>query len=183
MGNDPQIGYALEADRLSRLEALSKPLNVDQPAQISFPKPKVDYSFDDIVNKRTPEFNVEEAFFSDDPKKRKLAQNYLDKKLADDKAVQLGINVPNIYAYDKSQDKFLDEQFGYDPTKSIAENEDFYYQNEYMADGWKMRSLKNIRKGLVRVVGGAATKLVEGFGYLGSMVNPVNWDNKFWEKV
>lgn len=114
-----------------------------------------------------PPMDFNTALLSDDPKVRDLALDALEKSASSDPYARLNVGTQYRTAYDKNAQKFMDKEFGFD---MFSDNEDFYYRNSYLDDGWFTRALKNVGRFAGRVVVGTATKFLEGVGYLGSMV-------------
>lgn len=122
----------------------------------------------------TPDINIHDALNSDDPKIRAIGRDILDKKTNEVPEYRMGLGRTIETPYDQGK-KFLDKDYGY---SALRDNEDFYYQNDYMQDGALYRStIKNPLRFLGRVAGGTIAKLGEGLGYMGSMVGSIGSDN------
>lgn len=77
--------------------------------------------------------------------------------------------------------KFIGKDFSY---SALRDNEDFYYNNQYMQHNWFTRNVVlNPLKFTGRVIGGAAFKLIEGIGYVGAMFNPANMEKGYWANI
>jgi hypothetical protein len=79
--------------------------------------------------------------------------------------------------------KSLKEGKGYDPAKSVAENDDWYYNNVWLKKGKINRFLTSAGILVENTVLKAGMKLFEGIGYVGSAVNPANWGAGFFTSV
>ncbi len=76
--------------------------------------------------------------------------------------------------------KFMSKDYGY---SVLRDNEDFYYKNDYMKNGWFKRNvILNPGRFLARVIVPAALKIGEGLGYVGSMLTSIGSDN-YWADV
>lgn len=111
---------------------------------------------------------------------RNLANSIIENKMMNDKFYTSGAGGIKLYEYDKSMDKFLEGQFGYRPD---INNEDFYYRNEYMADGWGLRNLKNLGRLTSRVVVGGITKFASGLGTAGSLITGLFSEEPYMEYI
>lgn len=114
-----------------------------------------------------------------DKKIRDVANSIVYQKASGDPFYKRNVGGVEIAPYDKSMDKFLSKDYGF---RFDRDNEDFYYRNDYMDDGWFGRTAKNIPKFLGRVIVPAVAKLFEGVGYIGSMLTSIGSDN-YWADV
>ena len=74
--------------------------------------------------------------------------------------------------------KYTKGKFGFDQTKSLAENENLYYQ-DWMSQNIAIRGLKSIGTFATNVVEKAGLKFAEGLGYLGAAVTNIGQENYF----
>lgn len=125
--------------------------------------------------------DIHKAVISKDPVIKEHALAAVENELNKNPQYKYGLGRTIESPYDENVKKFETKEFGY---SALRDNEDFYYKNVYMKDGWFMRNLiKNPARFVGRVVPQAVLKLGEGFGYVGAMLNPVNWDQDYWANV
>lgn len=183
-GFDPHLAFAFDMDTQNRINKVFADRGNLEP---SLPKYQShSYNQNQLFDgefKLNGDFNLEDALFSNDFNDRQQARLLMDHYNQKDIAYQMGTNAPNLYEHHKSMDKYVKGQFGYNPRVSLAQNDDYYYQNEYLADGWAWRNGKNVGRFLGRTVGSAVLKFGQTLGFLGSMINPTNWDEDFITKV
>jgi len=79
----------------------------------------------------------------------------------------------NSYFDNFEEKKYLNDKYGYDLTKTIQENEQMYY-DDWMKQNVLTRGLKTIGTMATNIVAKAGLKFVEGLGYVGSALNPLN---------
>lgn len=156
------------------------PLSVYDNGNAGLPQ---DETVANILSGKYDKYNLGQAAISPDSKIREAARYVEDKKLYGD-PISKGVGLTKFQPYDTSMDKFLNKQFGYRPERGgIAGNEDFYYQNDYMKEGWFARDfIKNPLRFAARVVVPAVIKFGEGLGYVGSMITSIGSDN-YWADV
>lgn len=179
-GVDPSVEYAFRQDTANRMNSIFS--NLQAPVTQQPIMPKVDYTVDQILNKKhepNKDFDLMGAYFSTDPSQRALAQSVVNKGMASDHAFQNKINIPTIYNQEEGADKYLDKDYGFRPEEGIAGNEEFYYQNDYLSDGLGTRAFKNVGRFVGRTLSGAVLKLGQGIGYTTAIFNPANWDSDF----
>lgn len=159
-----------------------------------------EYSTDDIL--KSPDLpKIKDYLSSSDPKQNQLATDYMNKQYNENKNLKTGIGMPNLSKYQPGQEKFTDThwyngsgkaKYGFNPDKSVAENEDFYSKavwNNYSIFGkiWRGtgqfigRTLAKIGTGLVGTVGDIGSMawngLQEGVEAAGGP------QNNFWADV
>lgn len=167
-GYSPQTAFDIKLDTFNRLNEVfnrpSKPFDIDYYDPLSRVR-GAQQGGEPITP--IPPVDFKTALLSDDPKLRDMALDTLEKSAYSDPYTRLGIGTEFRSPYDRNTAKFIDKKFGYD---MFSDNEDFYYRNSYLDDGWFMRALKNVGRFQARVAVGTVTKFLEGVGYLGSMV-------------
>lgn len=119
------------------------------------------------------------ALISDDPIIKANALKALNSETNKNLAYEANVGNSIITPTSVYTDKFVGKDFGY---SALRDNEDFYYKNDYLDDGVLWRNTKNVGKFVGRVVGGAAFKLMEGFGYVGGLVGSIGSSN-YWADV
>lgn len=110
---------------------------------------------------------------SPDPKLRNMGKDYLEADARKNISLTKGIGLPDMVKYQEGQEKFTNNhwwsesgktKFGYNPDKSLAENENLYYEqvwNNYSLAGkaWRgagttaLRILSKLTTGLIGTVG------------------------------
>ena len=119
---------AARLDTMERRAALFSDFNVPAlelaPIQPIVPK---DLRTDDLItSKNLPK--IQEYLTSSDPKLNKLANDYLDQKLATNKAYTHGYGMPRMVRYQEGQDKYTEDKwfresvytrYGFDPDISL----------------------------------------------------------------
>jgi hypothetical protein len=169
--SDIQTGYSAQTAfdiKMDTARTLSSVLDrPDNPVSINYPSaaPTPSATQGLPTYQAPPDISVGQALISKDPKIKQLAQQTLTSAAARDPYTLLGVGTEIRTPYAQAE-KYMDKQFGYDALN--PDTEDFYYRNDYMADGFLKRQLKNVGKFTSRVAVGAIDKLGEGFGYLGS---------------
>lgn len=126
-------------------------------------------SQDDLLNSTAMKGSVGEALFSPDRRVADYAMSKLERAQSN-LPVQRGVGVPDRFAYDKMMDKYIKGDYGYNPYKSIEDNEDFNYRYDYLNQSTFSKIFKNIGTGLSRAVGSTILKLGQTIGYTGSMI-------------
>lgn len=133
--------------------------------------------------------NFSDYLIHPDKNVRDAANSIVYDKVKNDPFYKSNVGGVQNSPYDSSMEKFLSKDYGYRPDR---DNEDFYYRNVYMQDPWYSRIPKNLFRFGARVVEGAASKFLEGLGYIGSMaVNTIDEGTKalsgeetsFWADV
>lgn len=149
--------FALNIDTKRRFEAMNE--TFQQP--ISMP----DYSIpqSSLTDNSLTKGTIGEALFNPDPKIARDAQNAIQSRM-DGLATKSNIGVPEFFHWDKSMDKYLNKTYGYNPYISMADNEDFYYENQYLTKSVVGKLLANTGKGLTRFTTGVGLKLVQTLG-------------------
>lgn len=136
-------------------------------------------SQDQYLQNLPPNITLEDALFSNNPKLRNIASDVASQKAEKTPEYRLHLGQTLDTPSEMGQ-KFIDKKFGFD---ARINNEDFYYKNDYMADGWFTRNIiKNPARFVARVVPQAVMKLGEGLGYVGSMITSIGSDN-YWADV
>ncbi len=176
---DVSTGIDHNAEFLLKLDSQQRYDNVfnDFKQPITYKLPDFDQNYDfhaglplpQITDKSINMDAVKKGLNSDDAATRDLAWESYDKKFKDD-AINRNVGVPNLIPEADWQNKFKNDTFGYQPGLSQAENESYYYNNQYLNKGFFGKSAANIGKFVGRTVGGAVLKLGEGLGYIGAMV-------------
>lgn len=135
---------------------------------------------DKIINDiQTGKTDFSDYITHPDKKIRDVANSIVYQKASGNPFYRRNVGGVEVSPYDESMDKFLSKDYGF---RFDRDNEDFYYRNDYMDDGWFGRTAKNIPKFLGRVIVPAVAKLFEGVGYVGSMLTSIGSDN-YWADV
>lgn len=180
VGFNHQDALDLKVDTYSRLAPI---LNMkDAPAIGPDFAYNLQSSQSGTENEKLPVQSIDmaSALRSRDSNIKTFAQQMLDSQA--DKTPEFKYNLGNTVEspYSAYAKKFMSKDFGY---SALRDNEDFYYRNDYMKDGWFMRNIiKNPVKFIARVIPQAVLKLGEGLGYIGSMVTSIGSDN-YWANV
>ena len=169
-GFDLNTEYQFKADTQARLDRIL-PSGGAPPIQY----PKYEQPTINNIVQGQGNFDIKSALLSDDPKQRALANEALSKRMDSDVAYRLGVNSPNFYDYERSMEKYLQGDKGLYFERSRAENEDMYARDQTLTG--------NVGRFIGRTLAGAGYKLGEGVGYIGSMINPGNWDSNFFTNV
>lgn len=189
VGRDIQNLEVLKKDTNERINALYTPV----APQAVYPDFKVDtdlsnYTVDkrattnDLVNGKG--VTIDDLLTSPDFAKRQFAFNIIGQQADAESSLYLnGVGGDKSVPYDKSMDKYLKGEFGYNPKMDIKGNENFYYENQYMDDSLPVRAVKNVGRFISRVVGQTALKLGENYGLLSSMINPFNFGKGYMQAV
>lgn len=139
----------------------------------------------DETQKIIDDINTHSTDFSDylthpDKRVRDIANGMVYNKIQGNPFYKRNVGGVEVRPYDEGMDKFLSKDFGF---RFERDNEDYYYRNVYMQDGWFMRNIvKNPVRFLGRVIVPGVLKLGEGLGYVGSMLTSIGSDN-YWADV
>lgn len=160
---------ATRLDTMERRDALFSDFNIP-PLELKPIVPK-DLRTDDLItSSNVPKLS--DYLGSSDPKLNKLANDYLDQKLATNKAFTHGYGMPRMVRYQPGQNKFTEDKWfrenaytehGFDPDVSLAENEDWINKNVWddfslLGKTWRFagtvagRVLSKVATGLVSMV-------------------------------
>lgn len=120
-----------------------------------------------------------DALISKDPNIKAFAQQAMKNGANQNAEAKFNLGRSIESNYNESVEKFYNKEFGY---SALRDNEDFYYRNDYMADGAVWRTTKNVGKFIGRVAVPAVLKIGEGLGYVGSMLTSIGSDN-YWADV
>lgn len=82
---------------------------------------------------------------------------------------EAGLGKTTFVPYYKWQDKYLNDEFGYDPNMSLEQNEQWYYENQWLEKSFFEKTLATAGKFHTRVIIPALLKLGQGFGYVGAL--------------
>ena len=186
-GFDDSTKLALKLDTEDRINKVLAPSNVPDDGMAAYRQnfaPQPDSSIDDVLSGKVGGMNIIDAALSPDTKISNTANQLLEQKVYKD-PFSRGEGAIKFAKYDQTADKFIDKQFGYRPDR---DNEDFYHENEYMQDGFAVRSLKNIGKFVPKVLGLATLKLGEGLATVGSFAvggiqKLMGGDNDLWADI
>jgi hypothetical protein len=128
-----------------------------------------------------PKISIYDALESDNPTIKEYAQKAFGADVnAESAEARFGLGRTLESPYDSYSKKFMGKEFGY---SALRDNEDFYYRNQYMEDGWFTRNfIKNPAKFVARVIPQALLKFGQGLGYVGSMVTSIGSDT-YWADV
>lgn len=188
-GYDTQTAFDMRLDTFNRLnEVFNRP---SKDADLEYFDPRHGLASASTTNVAPiPPMDFEDALTSKDPKVRDIALRSLERDANSNPYGRFNVGKEFRTPVNRGVDKFIDDKYGFD---MFSDNEDFYYKNSYMDDGWFLRAMKNVLwRFPSRVVVGAATKFVEGVGYLGAMaVNGVidgakalaGKETHYWEDV
>lgn len=133
-------------------------------------------------NKNVPvqSIDLSKALISKDPNIKSFAQKSLQEQVNENPENRYGLNKAIESPYDDVAKKFITKQFGY---SALRNNEDFYYRNDYMQNGWFARNLiYNPARFVGRVIVPGILKIGEGLGYVGSMLTSIG-SNNYWADV
>ena len=164
--------FALELDTRQRFDnamsGIQKPIDYPIPEYNSTVTPN-GLSQHQLLNPDITKGTLGEALFSPD---RRIADYAVGKMKHGQETMPINhnIGVPDRFQYDKSMDKYLRGDFGYNPYMSIEENEDFNYRHDYMNHTLVGRILRNVGTGVTRFVASVGLKLGQTAGHMGSMV-------------
>lgn len=138
---------------------------------------------------------------SPDPKLRELGKDYLAADASKNISLTKGIGLPDMVKYQPGQEKFTTDhwwsesgktKFGYNPDKSLAENENLYYEqvwNNYSLAGkaWRgagttaLRILSKLTTGLIGTVGDIGSMAWNGLQEIAEAAGGSK--NNFWADV
>jgi hypothetical protein len=168
-GYDSQTAFDIKLDTFNRMNEVFNRPSKDFGIDYFDPVAGRGVSSSTTTEQTTiPPIKISDALVSNDPKVRDLALSTMEKNAYSNPYARLNIGKEFRTPFNRGVDKFIDDKYGYD---MFSDNEDFYYKNSYMDDGWFTRAMKNVLwRFPTRVIVGTATKFVEGAGYLGSMV-------------
>lgn len=128
-----------------------------------------------------PKISISEALISKDPKIKEFGLKAMEESLNKNPAYKYNLGRSIETPINEEVNKFSTKDFGY---SAIRDNEDFYYDNVYMKDGWFKRNLlMNPLRFTARVIPMVGTKFMSGLGYVGSMLNPANFGKGYWADV
>lgn len=184
-------------ERLSYLNNLKLPDY--QPLPSFIPK---HLSPDDIIQGNPKLPSIDDALASDDATIRNAAKQQVYAKMSKDPK-SIGWGVGRSLPYQEGQNKFTDDHwykekqytmYGFDPYKSIAENEDWIHKqtwDNYSLPGqiWRGvgtfagRTLSKLVTGLVGTVGDIGAIAWNGLQELGDATGITDGKNNFWADV
>lgn len=188
---------ATQLDTIERVQSLYGPdFNVPEIKHTPIIPKNLDT--DDIVKGKTPPIDY---LTSTDPKLRQLAKDAMEQDAQKNLSLTRGFGLPNMVRYQEGQEKFTDDhwwseagktKFGFDPYKTLAQNEDYYHQNvwnEYslFGKGWRTigtfagRTLSKLTTGLIGMVGDVGSMAWNGMQELVESVGGPK--NNFWADV
>lgn len=137
------------------------------------------YSINKDNDKKEGTLSLDDAMLSDNPEISKRASSIYNSEILPKLDRSLSLSTGIITPYQKGQEKFTDDnwynesgktKYGFNPYKSLAENEDFYHENvwdEYSKAGKLWRGVGTFAG---RVAEGVASGLGKTVSYLGSAV-------------
>ena len=186
----------LKIDTFERMNRLQEGLNIPQAQSIAIPKyipfiPK-DIESDSIITKQDERLpSLKDALDSPDALIRNSAKQVVEAQALKN-PVSFGVGTDQYVPYTEGQDKFTSKRFGYNPYKSLAENEDFYHRNiwdNYTNVGkfqrsvglFTARALSKTVTGLVGMVGDLTSMAWNGLEELGEAFG--GRKNNFWNDV
>lgn len=152
--------FALQLDTKNRFSSN------DFQNPMGYPIPKIPQA--SLMDNKVVDGTLGESLFSSDRKVANFANMTIQQNLANTPS-SIGVGVPQQFPYDKSMDKYLNESAGYNPYVSPAENEDYYYKNQYLQKSVFGKTLSNLGKGIARVAFGVAAKATQTLGFVGSL--------------
>lgn len=170
-GVNPNTNFLLELDTKQRMANLFQ--DYKQPVQYNIPDFVPDYdttkglSQDSILDLGSRDDIIKKALRSTDPKIKESALKTIFN--TPNQAIQAGVGRPANINYYPWQDKYLNDEFGYNPNLDQKGNEEFYYNNQWAVKSGVGKILSTITKFVPRVVLPAILKFGEGLGYVGAM--------------
>lgn len=186
-----------QLDTQERLASLYNDFNVPEIQHSYIPK---DWNTDEILT--SPDLpKINDYLTSDDSKLRELAKNYMDQDMTRNQSLTKGFGLPNMVRYQAGQEKFTTDhwwsekgktKFGFDPYKTLAENEDFYHKNVWdnyslFGKGWRGvgtfagRTLSKLITGLIGTVGDIGSMAWNGLQEINEAAG--GQKNNFWADV
>jgi hypothetical protein len=178
VGFDHQDGLDLKIDTYKRLSPI---LNAEDAPAIN-DKFAENLSIFEEPSQKIPDIKsipLQKALISDDPVVKQFAIDTWKKQTQQNPEFKYGLG-RSIESPLNRAEKYMDKDYGY---SALRNNEDFYYRNDYMNDGFFMRNfVKNPARFLARVAVPAVLKFGEGLGYIGSMLTSIGSDN-YWADV
>ena len=166
-----------QLDTQERVNSLFADFNVPD-IQHSTPIIPKDWNTDDIL-KSTNLPKREDYLTSDDPKLRELAKTAMAQDAAGNRALTKKFGMPNMVRYQEGQEKFTEDhwwsesgktKFGFNPYKSLAENEAFYHENVWNNYSLLGKTWRGVGTFAGRVLSKVLTGLVGMVGDIGSMM-------------
>jgi len=185
--------FNVKLDTQERMRDLYEGFNVPdyQPPQPFIPKA---LDTDAIIKGDVRLPTLDEALDSKDPAVVNAALQKIRQK-AQANPMSRGVGLDNLVKYQEGQDKFTDKKFGFNPYKTVAENEDFYHHevwDNYSFGGkaWRGvgtfvgRTLSKLVTGLVGIVGDLGSMAWNGLQEVGDLMD-INdgTKNNFWNDV
>lgn len=166
-----------QLDTQERVNSLFADFNVPD-IQYSEPIIPKNWNTDDIL--KSPDLPKREDYLtSDDPKLRELAKSAMAQDAAGNKALTKKFGMPNMVRYQEGQEKFTDDhwwsesgktKYGFNPYKSLAENEAFYHDNVWNNYSLLGKTWRGVGTFAGRVLSKVVTGLVGMVGDIGSMM-------------
>lgn len=166
-GLSDDTNYALELDTRLRFDNM----RTQEPMPFDIPKIQREPQTSILGSGSSPTpitTTIGEGLMSSDPKQVDLANRYFDQQL-NARATKTGAGAQEYFNYDKSMDKFLNQDSGYNPYIGLEGNEANSYA-KYLNKSFFGKSFSNIGVGLGRFTGGVLAKTVQTFGNLGSLL-------------
>lgn len=178
VGFNHQDALDLKVDTYRRLSSVLMP---DSPAI----GPEYGNNLSNLESGNNPNFPVKsidvgQALISPDPVIKSYGQQAVMQEMQKipEYKYDLGRSIES--PYNDISKKFMGKEFGF---SALRDNEDFYYRNDYMQDGWFKRNIiMNPLRFIGRTIVPAVLKLGEGLGYLKSMITSIGSDN-YWADV
>lgn len=170
-GTDGNADFLLRLDSQQRYDRVFNDFNAPIDYKIPQLSQKYGYNGLDISQILNPQVNndaLKGGMTSDDPAVRDAAWNRYDKNFVND-PVNRGVGRTLSVKAEPWQEKYKNDTFGFLPSLSQQENEDYYYRNQYENKGDFAQIAANVGKFAGRTILGAALKLGEGLGYIGAM--------------
>lgn len=138
---------------------------------------------------------------STDPKMNFIAKSQMEQDSLRNKALTKGYGLDNLVRYQKGQEKFTEDhwwseegktRYGFNPFKTLAENEDFYHKNVWenyslLGKAWRGygtfagRVLSKLTTGLIGMVGDIGSMAWNGLQELTESMG--GQKNNFWADV
>jgi hypothetical protein len=195
----------LQIDTFERMNRLEAGLNIPKLQGISVPEYKSfvpkDIDGDTILTKKSIDLpDIKDGLLSADPKIRQAAKQAMAIQ-AQANPVSRGVGTKQVVPYTEGQNKFTNDNilkgkrstmFGYNPYKSLDENENFYHENVWnsystLGKAWRGagiftgRVLSKAVTGLVGMVGDVGSMAWNGLQELGEVAGGPK--NNFWNDV
>ena len=126
------------------------------------------------TKQQLPKISIHDALSSDDPNVVNIGRKSLEAEMNQNPIYKYDLGKVISTPYDQGK-KFLNKDYGF---SALRDNEDFYYNNEYLKGNTYLRNgVVNPLRFLSRVAGGAIAKTGESLGYMGAMIGSIGSDN------